>query len=84
MELILAALAVYYVTTVLTSADGMCGVFAKLRGRISMLSCFVCTSVYVSAVIALFNSDTFLGWLLTSAGLAGAAVLADRHTMNGL
>lgn len=86
IKLILALLDTYMLTLLLTSADGPYGVFTKLRGikGLGALKCFLCTSIWTGAVLALFLANTILEWPLYALALAGGAVLLDRLTMGRL
>lgn len=82
MEFIIAILATYSITLMLTELDGPTGVFARMRKlqAFQMLKCFPCTSIYVGIIIALYPADGPLEWVLTSLALAGAATFLDRFS----
>jgi len=52
-DLIVYILAVYGTSSLLTSYDGLYGIFLRLRNKYpnSALECLVCTSVYVSVIL---------------------------------
>lgn len=86
MELITATIATYALTLVLTSSDGPWGIFARLRAvkGLGALKCFLCTSVWAGAILAIYPATSLLGWPLYTLALAGGAVLLDRLTMGRL
>lgn len=80
--LIVYILAVYGVSSLLTSYDGLYGVFLRLRNKYpnSALKCLVCTSVYVS--VALFIPIILgVGYIvLTPLAAIGAIILIKELT----
>lgn len=80
MELLVLIFATYVVTLVLTEGDGPGKVFARLRSlqAFVVLRCFLCTSIWIGAILALYVADNPLHWLVTALGLAGGAVFLDR------
>lgn len=81
MEYLAAIFVVFAVTLMLTDSEGPFSLFAKLRGvkHMTALRCFLCTSVYVSAVVALTLPGVY--WINLLA-LSGAATAIDRQ-VNG-
>jgi hypothetical protein len=83
---ILAALATWRVSFLLTQEDGPWDVFARLRratansmpGR--ALECLYCTSVWVAAPIALWITPFGVRWVVTWLAISGAACLLHRAT----
>ena len=89
-DFILAALATWRLSFMLTHEDGPWMVFARLRaaaGR-SMpgraLECLICTSVWVAAPLALFLEQAPVRRLIMWLALSGAASLLHRATDRGL
>jgi hypothetical protein len=79
--IVISILATYALTLILTSAEGPFGTFSRLRNHLTGLNCFICTSVWVGAVIAIPLSHDATYWFIASFGLVGGAVLLDRLTM---
>jgi hypothetical protein len=84
-ELILAMLAVWRVTHLVTMEDGPWRIVARARERLARWSvdgarCFYCMSVWVAGPPALWigrsTDDRLLSWL----ALSGAAILLERAT----
>lgn len=89
-DFIIAALATWRLSFMLTQEDGPWTVFARLRaaaGR-SMpgraLECLFCTSVWVAAPLALLLEQGAVRRLVTWLALSGAASLLHRVTERGL
>jgi uncharacterized protein DUF1360 len=80
-SLLLSGFATYSITLVLTSSDGPLGIFARLRKHLTALQCFLCTSVWVGALIALYTSNSPAEWLIFTFGLSGGAVFINYITM---
>lgn len=80
----LALLATWRLTHLLVHEAGPARAFERLRawggagfwGR--LLSCFLCTSVWVAAPLALFVTAEPVAWFVTWLGLSGGAILLDR------
>lgn len=79
-ELILSAFAVYSITTILTETDGPMGLIYKLRELkwLTALRCFMCASVYVSAVTSLLVSGSLKEWAIYTFGFSGVSILAHK------
>jgi hypothetical protein len=87
---VLAALAVWRVTHMLSREDGPWDILVRLRrvfgaGMLGRLAaCFYCLSIWVALPFAWFLkgdvADTFVGWL----ALSGGAVLLERLTQEPL
>lgn len=78
-EIIIASLATYGISSLLTEYSGIKDIFIKARLRFpnSALNCIVCTSVYVS--IALFIIVLLgLGYYLTPFAVVGVVIILDR------
>lgn len=90
IDVVLAALATWRLTYLLTEEDGPWHVIAGVRQRLGdsmpgrALRCFYCTSLWVAAPLALlvagWQSRTGLVWL----ALSGAACLLHRATDRGI
>ena len=78
--LVLSAFGVYGVTAILTMSDGPFGIFYKLRyvKGFGGLHCFMCTSVYVAAAIALMSASSLLDWVMYTLGFSGVAIFAHN------
>jgi hypothetical protein len=78
METIVSILAVYGISKVLTEGNGPGGSLYKLRCHIEALNCFMCTSVWVASIIALFTYNGFAGYILVTAALFGGAIIINE------
>jgi hypothetical protein len=81
---VLAALAVYRLTRMLTDEEGPFEVFTKLRGLAKPdtwigrgLECILCMSVWVALPVALWI-DWSLNWWLTWLALSGVTVVIRK------
>ncbi len=87
---LLAVLAVWRVTHLLSREDGPFNVLGQFRRVLGtrmlkdLVSCFYCLSIWVAAPFAWFLQGTWvertIGWL----ALSGAAILLERTTANPL
>src|SRR5262249_50797143 len=83
---LLATLAVWRVTHLLSQEDGPWDLIVRLRRALAkgvigkLLSCFYCLSIWIAAPFAWFlkgdYAETFVCWL----ALSGAAILLQRAT----
>jgi len=81
---VLATLAVWRITHLLSHEDGPWDVFLRLRRTLGdsiigkLVACFYCLSIWVALPFAGFlqgnATETFVGWL----AISGAAVLLER------
>lgn len=80
MVTVILIFATYVVTLILNESDGPGNVFARLRSlkAFSVLRCYLCLSVYIGAIFALYSANSLLEWLTTSLALAGGAVFLQR------
>ena len=82
LELILLSLAVWRITALFVYDDGPRGIFVRLRDAIGgPLTCFWCTSAWVSLVASLFFPAITLSWrewFIWWWAVAGSAVLIDE------
>ncbi|MBZ5560923.1 MAG: DUF1360 domain-containing protein [Acidobacteriia bacterium] len=84
MRFVLAALATWRVTHLLSSEDGPWDLIAKFRARLGrgavgkLMDCFNCLSFWIAAPAALFVSLRALDWLMSWLALSGAACLLER------
>ncbi len=84
IRFVLAALATWRVTHLLSSEDGPWDLIARLRARLGrgplgkLMDCFNCLSFWIAAPAALFVSMRPLDWLMSWLGLSGAACLLER------
>lgn len=83
-RLVLAVLATWRITHLLTSEDGPADTVVRLRSLLGngllgqLMDCFYCLSLWVAAPFALFLSNAPLDWLVGWLGLSGAACLIER------
>ena len=81
---VLAVLATWRVTHLLANEDGPADLVVRFRARLghglagSLIDCFHCLSLWISAAAALFVSRKPLAWLFTWLALSGAACLLER------
>lgn len=81
---VLAVLATWRVTHLLANEDGPADLVVRFRARLghglagSLMDCFHCLSLWISAAAALFVSRKPLAWLFTWLALSGAACLLQR------
>jgi hypothetical protein len=84
LRLLLAALATWRLTHLIAFEDGPWQIIAKLRRRAgsgfwgSLMDCFNCLSLWVSAAITAIVRPVPWDWPLVWLGLAGAACLLER------
>ena len=82
LEFILLSLAAWRITALFVYDDGPWGIFVRLRDAIGgPLTCFWCTSVWVSLVVSLFFPAITLSWREWFIGwwaIAGLTVLIDE------
>jgi len=84
MRLILAVLATWRITHLLSNEDGPADLIVRLRARLGngfaarLMDCFQCLSLWVAAPIAFFVSRRPLDLLLTWLAISGAACLLER------
>jgi hypothetical protein len=87
---VLATLAVWRITHLLSREDGPWDILVRLRRVLgagmlgSLVACFYCLSIWVALPFAWFlkgnAAETFVGWL----ALSGGAVLFERLTQEPL
>lgn len=80
MTILLSILATYGVTKMIVDSDGPWGIFYKLR-RVSWLGaleCYLCLSVYIGAVVALYSAHNVLQWVLYTFAFSGGAILLNK------
>jgi len=81
---ILAALAVWRLTHLISKEDGPWDLLSKFRSRLGqrmvgkMVSCFNCLSLWVALPLALFVGGSVLEMLVCWLALSGSAVLLER------
>ncbi len=84
IRLVLAVLATWRVTHLLSSEDGPADLIAKFRARLGrgllgkLMDCFNCLSLWIAAPAALFVSLKPLDWLFSWLALSGGACLLER------
>ncbi len=85
-KLVLAVLATWRVTHLLSSEDGPADLLFHLRKRLGstfaghLMDCFFCLSLWVAAPLTLAVTHHPLEWLLTWLALSGGACLLERIT----
>jgi hypothetical protein len=83
LRLLLAVLASWRLTRLLTREDGPGNTIARLRRALgatalgALMDCFACTGLWVSAPLACYISLRFGDWLLSWLGIAGAVLCLD-------
>lgn len=80
MDFLILVFATYCVTHLLVNLDGPMGIFFKLR-RVTWLGalhCFTCTTLYVSALMALYIAHTPLEWIIYTLGIVGGAIITNE------
>jgi hypothetical protein len=90
LSLVLAILATWRITHLLTDEDGPADIAVRFRtwvrdsliGR--MLDCFLCTSVWVSLPLALFVTRVFPDVLVAWWAISGGACLLERIGQPGV
>jgi len=85
MTIILILLTIYIITLALTSSDGPYKSIARLRSnekvdRFGLLNCYLCTSIWVSAIVCLLTLPINLEIIIYIFGLAGAATALHKLT----
>jgi hypothetical protein len=85
-RIVLAVLATWRVTHLLSSEDGPGDLIYHLRAKLGsgfagkLMDCFYCLSLWVAAPLALLVTLDFRGWVVTWLALSGAACLLERTT----
>lgn len=79
IELLVLFLSVYGASKLLTEYDGFGDVFYKLRNKpwLKMLSCIICTSVWVAVLFSIIWALGFV-YLLTPVAVVGAVILLEE------
>jgi hypothetical protein len=83
---IIATLAAWRITHLLSAEDGPADVIVRVRVRLGdgivgrLLDCFYCLSLWVAAPIALIVCRSLVERLVTWVALSGAACLIERVT----
>ncbi len=84
--LIISVLSVWRVTHLFVAEDGPWNIFARLRRRLgegffaSLLDCFYCFSLWVSAPVACFTGESVRERILLWLAISGGAILLERAT----
>ena len=76
IEIIISSLATYGISKLVSSYDGLYGVFVRLRTKYpsSPLNCVPCLSVFLAIPIAYISEIGFMGYLAT----LGTIIMIDR------
>lgn len=83
---LIAALAVWRLTHLLTAEDGPWDVSVRIRRAAGegffghLLDCFYCLSVWIALPVAWVLHRDLIDWALVWLGLSGAAILLERAT----
>jgi hypothetical protein len=86
LRFLLAVLASWRLTHLLSSEDGPGDLIFHLRAKLGssfagkLMDCFYCLSLWVAAPLALLVTLHFTDWVLTWLALSGAACLLERVT----
>lgn len=75
METLITIFAVYMVANLLTQTNGPADIFFKLQRKFEGFQCFLCTSVYISALLSPFITDGLVNIFIYTFGLAGGATI---------
>jgi len=84
MPFVLAALATWRITHLLSREDGPADLIVRFRGRLGngttgqLMDCFNCLSVFVAAPTALLVSRQLVNWSFVWMAVSGAACLLER------
>lgn len=85
-RIVLAVLATWRVTHLLSSEDGPGDLIYHLRAKLGssfagkLMDCFYCLSLWVAAPVALLVTHHFTDWVLAWLALSGGASLLERVT----
>lgn len=76
MEILISILAVYGLTTIIVDSGGPFHVFDKLRSNryLGAFHCFMCMSLYISAIIALWVAQNALEYIIYTLAYSGGAM----------
>lgn len=79
IELIILALATYGVSKLISEYDGFGDIFYKLRRKkwLSMLTCTVCTSVWVAVAFSIVWAFGYALWL-TPLAVVGIVIILEE------
>ena len=79
IDFIIAALATYGISSLVTSYDGLYEVFLKLRQKYphSAFNCPACLSVWFAVIFTLLIYLGFL-WLLVPLAIVGVVIILER------
>lgn len=84
LRFLLAALATWRLTHLLTREDGPADIIARWRARLGhgiaggLVDCFQCSSLWIAALLAGFVAERAIDWPLLWLALSGAACLLER------
>jgi len=86
IRLVLAVLATWRVTHLLSREDGPADIIVRIQRRLGgsvigrAMDCFQCASLWVAASFALFVSDRPVEWFISWLAASGGACLLERLT----
>lgn len=75
-DLILAVLATFGTSALITNYGGPIGIFIKLRSKTNVLQCTVCLSVWVAIPISIVSGISLIEYFAT----LGCVILLERLT----
>jgi hypothetical protein len=84
MRFVIAVLATWRITHLLANEDGPVDIIVRLRARLgdsligTLMDCFNCLSLWISAPAALLVSQRPLYWALSWLAISGGACLLQR------
>lgn len=81
MELIIATLGTYGITSIMVESDGPFRIFYRLR-KLSWLSafeCFLCLSLWVAFLMSVLLADNITQLILYTAASSGGAILIHNY-----
>src|SRR5712691_4660568 len=84
IRVLLAVLATWRVTHLITREDGPAELMYKMRRRMSagfwapLLDCFLCFSLWVAAAMAFFVASRPAGWGVSWLAISGGACVLER------
>lgn len=80
-ELLLTALAAYWLTMAVTQSDGPYLLFARARQRFTLLECVICIAIYASALV--YAVYFIIPALVAIMAIAGLVTALNAFSYNG-
>jgi len=75
-EILVATIATFGVSALISTYDGSFGVLRRLRSRVKVFECTVCTAVWIAVPIANFTGIGPIGYLF----IIGGVILLERFS----